>query len=209
VRIIAGRWRGRTIKAPRDARVRPTGDRAREAWMSILHPELPGARVIDFFAGSGALGLEALSRGAASCDFVEIALPSLRAIRENAETLGASPAEMAVHRTDAIRFAQKLPPHAYDIAFADPPYNLGLAPRLAEVWLATPFSEVLGVEHDVHEAMPAGAVMRSYGGTAVSIYRAPAGASGATVSEAGVEGSDGANDRAAPAVADGEIVAPG
>lgn len=177
MRIIAGRWRGRTIKAPRDERVRPTGDRAREAWMSILHPEIPGARVIDLFAGSGALGLEALSRGAATCDFVEIAQPSLRAIRENAEILGATPAEMVVHRTDAIRFAQKLAPRAYDIAFADPPYKLGLAPRLAEVWLEVPFADVLGVEHDAHEVMPPGGQTRTYGGTAITIYRAPHGVS--------------------------------
>lgn len=170
MRIIAGRWRGRTIKAPRDARVRPTGDRAREAWMSILHPELPGTRVLDLFAGSGALGLEALSRGAASCDFVELAAPSLRAIRENAEALGAT-ALIAVHRGDALRFVQKLGPGAYDIAFADPPYNLGLAPRLADAWLASPFATVLGVEHDVHEEMPPGGDTRTYGGTAVTLYR--------------------------------------
>src|SRR5206468_3038473 len=64
VRIVAGRWRGRTIKPPADQRVRPTADRVREAWMSIVMPDLPGARVLDLFAGSGALGLEALSRGA-------------------------------------------------------------------------------------------------------------------------------------------------
>ncbi len=172
MRIIAGRWRGRTIKAPRDSRVRPTGDRAREAWMSILQPELPGARVVDLFAGSGALGLEALSRGAASCDFVELAAPSLRATRENGEVLGATP-QMVVHRGDALRFAEKLSPGAYDIAFADPPYNLSLAPRIAEIWLASPFASVLGVEHDVHEAMPAGGDTLTYGGTAVTLYRHP------------------------------------
>ncbi|ODT04772.1 MAG: 16S rRNA (guanine(966)-N(2))-methyltransferase RsmD [Gemmatimonadetes bacterium SCN 70-22] len=170
MRIIAGRWRGRTIKAPRDARVRPTGDRAREAWMSILHPAIPGARVVDLFAGSGALGLEALSRGAASCDFVELAAPSLRAIRENVEALGATPL-VTLHRGDALRFVHKLPAGAYDIAFADPPYNLGLAPRLAEAWRELPFANVLGVEHDVHEAMPPGGDTRTYGGTAVTLYR--------------------------------------
>jgi 16S rRNA (guanine966-N2)-methyltransferase len=174
VRIIAGRWRGRSIKAPRDARVRPTGDRAREAWMSMLHPELAGARVVDLFAGSGALGLEALSRGAAFCDFVELAPASLRAIHENAHALGADPASYSVHRGDAVRFAQRLPRDRYDVAFADPPYNLGLAPRIAALWLATPFSRVLGVEHDVHEPLPAGGQMRSYGGTAVTLYRSDA-----------------------------------
>ncbi|MEO6443567.1 MAG: 16S rRNA (guanine(966)-N(2))-methyltransferase RsmD [Gemmatimonadaceae bacterium] len=172
MRIIAGEWRGRTISAPNDARVRPTGDRAREAWMSIVHPTLAGARVLDLFAGSGALGLEALSRGAAFCDFVEIAGPSLRAIRENGDKLAAQ-ARMAVHRMDAVRFVQQLARHAYDIAFADPPYNLDLAPQIAARWLENPFATVLGVEHDVHEPLPPGGETRTYGGTAVTIFRAP------------------------------------
>jgi len=89
VRIIAGKWRGRRIDAPADERVRPTGDRVREAWMSIVNSWLPGARVLDLFSGSGALGLEALSRGADSIDFVELAPKSLSAITMNAERLGA------------------------------------------------------------------------------------------------------------------------
>src|SRR5687768_18396714 len=72
VRIIAGEWRGRTIKAPRDDRVRPTGDRARVAWMSIVQPELPGARVLDLYAGSGASGREALCRGVARAEFSDV-----------------------------------------------------------------------------------------------------------------------------------------
>jgi 16S rRNA (guanine966-N2)-methyltransferase len=170
VRIIAGRWRGRTLRAPRDARVRPTGDRAREAWMSIVHPRLPGARVLDLYAGSGALGLEALSRGAASADFVELAPASLRAIRENGAALGALPL-MRIHRAEALRYAQRLDAGAFDIAFADPPYNLGMAPRLAATWLRVPFAAVLGIEHDAHEAMPEGGETRVYGGTAVTIYQ--------------------------------------
>lgn len=138
--------------------------------MSVLHPTIPGARVVDLFAGSGALGLEALSRGAASCDFVELAAPSLQAIRENVEALGAA-SLVTVRRGDALRFAQKLETGAFDIAFADPPYHLGIAPRLARLWLATPFADVLGVEHDVHELMPPGGDTRTYGGTAVTIYR--------------------------------------
>src|SRR5438552_18683937 len=89
MRIIGGRWRGRRIAAPPDLRVRPTGDRVREAWMSIVNGELPGARVLDLFAGSGALGLEALSRGAERVDFVDLSPQSLEALRANAATLGA------------------------------------------------------------------------------------------------------------------------
>jgi 16S rRNA (guanine966-N2)-methyltransferase len=170
VRIIAGQWRGRTIKAPRDDRVRPTGDRAREAWMSILQPEIPGARVLDLYAGSGALGLEALSRGAASADFVDVAPAAIKAIRENGTTLGALD-RMHIHRAESLRYAQKLDAGAFDIAFADPPYNLGMAPRLAALWRRSPFAHVLSLEHDAHEELPEGGETRTYGGTAVTIYR--------------------------------------
>jgi 16S rRNA (guanine966-N2)-methyltransferase len=173
MRIIAGEWRGRTIRAPRDQRVRPTGDRAREAWMSILQPDIPGARVADLFAGSGALGLEALSRGAAFCDFVEVSDTGVRAIRENAATLGALP-RASIHRADALRYVQKRDLAPWDIAFADPPYNSGLAPRLANLWHTRPFARVFSVEHDVHEELPPGGERRTYGGTAVTIYRTAA-----------------------------------
>jgi 16S rRNA (guanine966-N2)-methyltransferase len=169
MRIIAGRWRGRTIRAPRGDAVRPTGDRAREAWMSIVNPLLPGARVIDLFAGSGALGLEALSRGADFCDFVDLSAASLRAVRENATTLGAMPL-LALHKGDAVKFARQLAAGSYDVAFADPPYHQGLAAELAALWLERPFAHVLGVEHDVHEAMPTGGETRRYGQTAVTIF---------------------------------------
>src|SRR5918999_5964483 len=102
MRIVAGRWRGHTIKAPADDRVRPTADRVREAWMSIVHPALPGSRVLDLFAGSGALGLEALSRCGTHCDFVEIATRSLAALRANVEKLSAEGA--TVVRGDALKF---------------------------------------------------------------------------------------------------------
>jgi 16S rRNA (guanine966-N2)-methyltransferase len=171
VRIVAGRWRGRTIKAPADDRVRPTGDRVREAWMSIVHPKLPGARVLDLFAGSGALGLEALSRGAAQCDFVEIAARSLAALRANVDKLDAGDAARIV-RDDALKFVERLAPAAYDVAFADPPYGLNLSARVAERWLDVPFASLMGVEHGAKESMPEGGETRRYGGTSITFYRA-------------------------------------
>jgi 16S rRNA (guanine966-N2)-methyltransferase len=171
LRIIAGRWRGHTIKRPADDRVRPTADRVREAWMSIVQPELVDARVLDLFAGSGALGLEALSRGAAHCDFVEIGARSLAAIRANVDKLGAGDA-VTIVRGDAMKLVEQLERGAYDIAFADPPYGLGLAQRVAERWLQVPFAAVLGVEHGSKEAMPAGGDARRYGDASVTFYRA-------------------------------------
>ena len=170
MRIVAGEWRGRTIRPPRDERVRPTADRVREAWMSIVRDSIVDARVLDLFAGSGALGLEALSRGAASCDFVEVSAPSLRAVRENAEALGAGDRAI-IHRGDAVRFIATLGEDAYDLAFADPPYGHGLAAQVAERWLAVPFAAVLGVEHSTRDAMPEGGDLRRYGDTAITFYR--------------------------------------
>jgi len=178
VRIVAGEWRGRRIKTPAGNRVRPTADRVREAWMSIVQRRLPGATVLDLFAGSGALGLEALSRGATSAVFVEIAPESLRVLRENIEALGASEAS-TVRRADALRFAESLAPYAFDVAFADPPYGHGAAARLAELWQATPFARLLGVEHRAGEAMPSGGDSRRYGGTVVTFYHTEGGGRGA------------------------------
>jgi 16S rRNA (guanine966-N2)-methyltransferase len=171
VRIIAGQWRGRRLVAPAGDAVRPTGDRIREAWMSIVNPWLPGARVLDLFAGSGALGIEALSRGAASADFVEKAAASLKAIGENLVAVGAGD-EARVVRGDGLGFLEPLEAHAYDVAFADPPYDLGLAAKIAERWLVTPFADVLGIEHRAFEKLPEGGEKRRYGGTAITFFRA-------------------------------------
>jgi len=170
LRIVSGRWRGRTLVRPADPRVRPTADRVREAWMSILQHDIPDARVLDLFAGSGALGLEALSRGAAFVDFVEISSRSLDALRRNVETLQAT-GETRVHRGDALRFIERLDAGAYDMAFADPPYRLGLAVQVAARWVDVPFASVLAVEHDVRESLPEGATRRAYGDTVITIYR--------------------------------------
>jgi 16S rRNA (guanine966-N2)-methyltransferase len=138
--------------------------------MSILQLELPGARVLDLFAGSGALGLEALSRGAASADFVEKSAASLRSLRANIEKLEAGD-EATVHRAEAIQFAESLPAGAYDVAFADPPYSGSGAVVLASRWLQVPFASVLSIEHAASTPMPSGADTRRYGTTAITIFR--------------------------------------
>lgn len=170
MRIIAGRWKGRRIQAPPGDQVRPTGDRVREAWMSIVHPLLPEARVLDLCAGSGALGLESLSRGAAHCDFVEQSPKVLKVLEANLVALGGH-AGAAIHRDDALRFVQRLPAGAYDLAFADPPYASDLAQRLAEQWLAVPFAAVFAVEHSSGMALPAIGETRRYGTTALTFFR--------------------------------------
>lgn len=170
MRIVGGEWRGRRIKAPDDDRVRPTADRVREAWMSIIGRGIVGARVLDLFAGSGALGLESLSRGAAVAEFVDVSTRSLKALRENAASLGAGERAI-IHRGDGVRFVSRLPAGEFDVAFADPPYKLGLAAAVAERWLEVPFAEVLGVEHGIHEEIPGGGDTRTYGSTGITFYR--------------------------------------
>jgi 16S rRNA (guanine966-N2)-methyltransferase len=172
MRIVSGIYGGRHLVLPRDARVRPTGDRVREAWMSILGGELEGARVLDLFAGSGALGLEMLSRGAVHADFVELSPASLAALRENIEALGAG-AESTVHRGDAIHFAERVPPGAFDIAVADPPYTIDAAERLVALFRRHPFASILSVEHPADRSV-AGDETRRYGDTALTFCRAPA-----------------------------------
>ena len=141
--------------------------------MSILQLDLPAARVLDLYAGSGALGLEALSRGAVSADFVETNPKSLRALEQNIAALGAG--ELArIHRRSALSYAHSLETLAYDVAFADPPYTTGEAAKLAACWKAAPFSRVLSVEHEAKATMPEGGVTRKYGSTAITFYRSEA-----------------------------------
>jgi 16S rRNA (guanine966-N2)-methyltransferase len=151
--------------------VRPTADRLREAGMSFLADALPGARVLDLFAGSGALGLEALSRGAAAAEFVELNPASLRALEANIAALAVG-GRARVHRGDALRFAERLGPAAYDVAFADPPYTRDDAARLVALFRRTPFARIRSVEHRGGERL-AGDSTRRYGDTALTFCHAP------------------------------------
>jgi 16S rRNA (guanine966-N2)-methyltransferase len=163
LRIIAGRHKGRAIAAPEGDQTRPTSDRARQAIFDIIahapwSPGLAGTRVIDLFAGSGALGLEALSRGAAFCLFVETDEAARGAVRRNIEALNLF-GETRLHRRDAtalgMRPASAGPP--FDLAFLDPPYNAGLAAPAIQAldaggWLAPAALVVL--ERSALEARP-------------------------------------------------------
>lgn len=147
MRIVAGTFRGRPLVAPKGHLTRPTADRARQALFNVLEhaswgPALDGARVIDLFAGSGALGVEALSRGAAFCQFIDSAEAARAAIRSNLAALGLE-TRARIDRRDATALPQRgaADGGAYDIAFLDPPYSEGLGEaalaRLADGgWLA-------------------------------------------------------------------------
>ena len=147
MRIVAGQYKGRPIQAPKTQATRPTSDRARESLFNMIAhatwaPALEGARAIDLFAGSGALGLEALSRGAGYCLFVETASAARGAIRKNIEALNLF-GMTRIHRRSATELGS-LPTGSaeqFDIAFLDPPYHQGLVePCLASLkagnWLS-------------------------------------------------------------------------
>lgn len=171
-RIIAGEFGGRRLLLPEDSRVRPTADRVREAWMSILAAELQGARVLDLFAGSGALGLEALSRGAAHVTFVELSPKGVAAIKANAGALGGGATErVTVRRGDAMRFVRRLPAGSFDVVLADPPYSVPYAQRLVALFRETPFAAVLAVEHPAKVLVP-GDETRRYGEIALTFCHA-------------------------------------
>jgi 16S rRNA (guanine966-N2)-methyltransferase len=129
LRVVAGSFKGRPLQAPRGVRTRPTPERVREALFSILG-DVSGARVLDLYAGSGALGIEALSRGAASATFVDKDTRALAAIRRNLEAVGA---EGEVRRRDALGFLAAAE-GTYDLVLIDPPYDSAarIAGSLAE-----------------------------------------------------------------------------
>src|ERR1700729_1479025 len=122
MRVIAGTYGGRELVAPRGRATRPTADRVREALFSILG-DVQHARVLDLFAGSGALAIEALSRGAEEAVLVDSAASAIAAIRRNLQALGL---QADVHRQTAARFLQRAQVDArqYDLVFLDPPYRL-------------------------------------------------------------------------------------
>lgn len=140
MRIIAGEWRGRTIEAPRGQNTRPTADRVRETLFSMLASRIGSfedLRVADLFAGSGALGFEALSRGAANATFVEAETRAAEAIRRNAAKLGASE-RVTVIASSALALPRSEP---FDLIFADPPYATGAGSAVVQAisdadWLA-------------------------------------------------------------------------
>ena len=124
MRIAGGDWRGRTLRVPAGDAVRPTQDRVREALFSMLQFELAGAAFLDLFAGSGAVGLEALSRGAARATFVELAPRHLACLQANVAAFGAA-ARCAVVRADVYDWLARERGARFDVAYADPPYALG------------------------------------------------------------------------------------
>lgn len=169
MRIIEGRWANRSLTSPA-GRIRPTAEAVRAACMAMVAKDLEGARVLDLFAGTGALGLEALSRGAARCDFVENGPTALHALKANIAALRAR-ARTRLFDRDAIPFVRGLAPGAYDVAFVDPPYGSRKLDRVIERWIEAPFARVLCLEHSPEHVLPVKGRSRGIGDSMITVVR--------------------------------------
>lgn len=140
--------------------------------MDMLAADIPRARVIDLFAGTGALGLEAISRGASYVDFVEFRPDSLHSLKANIARLRLLK-NTRIYKKDALPFAAALDANKYDIAFVDPPYGSRMLDRVIDSWKLKRFSKILAVEHSADHDLPKGDVQRVFEDTAITIYRLP------------------------------------
>jgi 16S rRNA (guanine966-N2)-methyltransferase len=150
--------------------VRPTAEHVRVALLDALARDLADARVLDLFAGTGALGLEAISRGASSADFVEFRPASLHALRANVAALRVRD-RTRIFKRDAVQFAAALAAGNYDLAFADPPYESRQLDLVIASWRATRFAPILAIEHARTHDLPPGASRRVFDDSAITIYR--------------------------------------
>jgi 16S rRNA (guanine966-N2)-methyltransferase len=182
MRIVGGQWRGRVLAAPRSQAIRPTADRLRESVFNILvhayGDPIAGARVLDLFAGTGALGLEALSRGAAFALFVDDGAEARSLLRENIATLGLG-GVTRIFRRDATRLGTAHPLEPFTLVFLDPPYGQGLAEKAltsarAGGWLSPDALVVVEEAAKAGFAVPEGFAeleRRAYDDTVVVILR--------------------------------------
>lgn len=168
MRIVGGKWKGRNLVSP-SGPVRPTTEELRTAWLRAVDADLDGKRVLDLFAGSGALGIEAMSRGARYADFVENHPAALHALKANVAALRLKD-RARIFKQDAIAFVRRLPAARYDVAFADPPYGSREADLLIEQWMTVPFARILGVEHAADHELPAATNRIRIGEGVVSLY---------------------------------------
>jgi 16S rRNA (guanine966-N2)-methyltransferase len=183
MRIVAGTFKGRELIGPSSIATRPTSDRVRESLFNILAHgmngfDIDGARVLDLFAGTGALGLEAISRGAKFCQFVEESAEARGIIRKNADAFGAI-GQVKIWKRDATDLGDCGPQSPFDLVFADPPYGKGLGEKalralVAGTWLSAGAVVVLEESEAVIVGDVAGLTLvdtRVYGAAQVRIYR--------------------------------------
>jgi 16S rRNA (guanine966-N2)-methyltransferase len=185
VRIVGGTLGGRVLRAPAGASTRPTSEKVREAVFQILGARVTG-RVLDLFAGSGALGIEALSRGATHATFVDSGRQAVASIRENVRELGIEDSRVTVVAQDAVAFVKRAAGGAghdpWSLVFVDPPYASDLATRAVQALPRESLTPdcVIVIEHDRRNAPPEtlGSLVRTddrrYGDTLISFFEVPA-----------------------------------
>ena len=169
MRIVGGRWAGTDLTSP-GGRVRPTAEELRVRWMEVLSPDLDGARILELYAGTGALSLEALSRGARSADLVENNPAALHSLKANVAAVRARD-RTRIFKRDALQWVGRLGPDSYDVVLADPPYGSRQADRLVEHWLAAPYSPVFSIEHAADHELPGGGHVHALGDSRITVYR--------------------------------------
>jgi 16S rRNA (guanine966-N2)-methyltransferase len=184
MRVIAGKYKSRPIKAPKHMKTRPTGDKVKGALFNMLGP-LHGCSVVDFYAGTGNLGIEAISRGASKVIFVERAADSLRLIRENLESLGINTRSEEIVRIQAIDVEKSFyllhqEGGKFDVLMADPPYEEGVLKRIQRLLMQYPILKedgILAVEHGQKDTaleaeFPYPLVrQKKYGDTLLSLFK--------------------------------------
>lgn len=179
MRIIAGEFKGRAIKAPKGSGTRPTTDRVRESLFSILQNLIEDARILDVFAGSGALSLEAVSRGAEQAVLIEKDWDSLDIIKENINKLGCGD-RIQVIDGDALKVLYTLPSQSFDLIFLDPPYGMDIEYTVIDIMIEKELideNSIIILEHDKKhkpdmDSRPLRMVKsKTYGGTTLSFYR--------------------------------------
>ena len=169
MRIVGGKFAGRDLYSPGESRVRPTAEHVRAGLLDMLGDAVKDARILDLYAGTGALGLEAISRGAKSADFVEFRPSSLHALKANIAALRLRD-RTRVFKRDALPFAAMLGEDAYDITFLDPPYESRQLDRVLDSWRERRFSRILAAEHARTHDLPRGTRSRTFEDTVVTIY---------------------------------------
>jgi 16S rRNA (guanine966-N2)-methyltransferase len=182
MRVIAGKSRGRTLKAVAGINTRPTTDKVKEAIFSMIGPHFDQERVLDLFAGTGGLGIEALSRGARQAVFIDIESKSIDVIKQNLQSTGFA-GQSEIYRTDAVRSLKALKKRgvAFDLVFLDPPYRLHIIPQLVTTLSAENLltdGAIIVCEHDrtvvLPEIIDKVAFWKSaqYGDTHITVYQA-------------------------------------
>jgi 16S rRNA (guanine966-N2)-methyltransferase len=171
MRILRGKHAGRQLTSP-GKQVRPTPEHVRDECLKLVDRDLDGARFLDLFSGSGAVGLEALSRGARSVDFVENGPAALHSLKANVAALHQTK-RSRIFKRDAIPWVQRLEVGTYQIAFADAPYGSKKLDRIIERWTDVAFADIFIVEHAKDHEIKAKGKRYDFGGpTRITVLRA-------------------------------------